>query len=226
MTALESTTISGYVDVTYHFAFGSTAQTAPTRYYATIPGRFRPGLGNPVLVLQRNQARPIAVHTMPLPWGRRTTITSTVAGEIRYTLNGSQPTVTSRHYLHPILRPIQSTIRVGVFQGGQLVAEALAFPQIEMLERNSSARAPRGRVDSQRDQEILTAVNRELLRLGGMPPLPPTAPLAGEVLIEVNREVLQQGGSTTGLPPLPPTSLTTPEDRARIIVPPPPSTGP
>ncbi len=226
MTVLGSTTLSGYVDVTYHFALGSAVQTAATRYYATIRGRFRPGLGNPVLVLQRIAARPIAVHTMSLPWGRRTIITSAIAGEIRYTLNGSQPTVKSRRYLHPILRPIQSTMRVGVFQGGQLVAEALVFPKIEMLERNSSARAPRGRVDSQRDQEILTEVNRELLRLGGIPPLFPATPLAGEVLIEVNRAVLQQGGSPNALPPLPPTSLTTPEDRPRIVVPPPPSTGP
>jgi len=39
------------------------------------------------------------------------------------------------------------------------------------------------------------------------------------VLIEVNREVLKQSGQLNIMPPLPPTSLTTPEDRARITVP-------
>jgi hypothetical protein len=43
------------------------------------------------------------------------------------------------------------------------------------------------------------------------------------VLIELNREVIKQSGQI--MPPLPPTPLTTPEDRARIIVQPNPGQG-
>lgn len=198
MRAADSATVSGYVDSAYHFAFSSRFQTNPITYYATIPGRFRPGLGSPVLVLQRDQARPIAAHVTMLPWGRRTTITSAIAGEIRYTVNGSQPTATSRRYLRPIMHSSHSAMRVGAFREGQLVAEALVFPKIEVLERNSGARAPRGRIGSSGEQETL---------------------------IEVSREVLRQTGAISTMPPLPPTSLTTPEDRQRIIAPPPPTTG-
>jgi len=198
MTAVASETISGYVDSTHQFTYRSRFQTNPIAYYATIPERFRPGLGNPVLVLQRDQARPIAAHATMLPWGRRTIVTSAIAGEIRYTFNGSQPTATSRRYLHPIMHSSHSAIRVGVFREGQIVAEALVFPKIEMLERTSWARAPRGRIGASGESEILT---------------------------EVSREVLRQTGGILTMPPLPPTSLTTPEDRQRITAPPLPTAG-
>lgn len=47
---------------------------------------------------------------------------------------------------------------------------------------------------------------------------PDLTPQQQEILIEVNRAVLQQKNQESLFPPLPPTSLTTPEDRARIIV--------
>lgn len=54
---------------------------------------------------------------------------------------------------------------------------------------------------------------------GGQADVPSLTPHETAVLIEVNREVLKQTGQINLMPPLPPTSLTTPEDRARIIAP-------
>jgi hypothetical protein len=44
------------------------------------------------------------------------------------------------------------------------------------------------------------------------------SPQEQEVLIEVNRAIIQETGQV--MPPLPPTSLTTPQDLRRIVVPP------
>ena len=55
---------------------------------------------------------------------------------------------------------------------------------------------------------------------GGQAQMEILSPREQEVLIEVNRAVLQQSGQIGLQPPLPPTSLTTPEDRVRLIVPP------
>ena len=55
---------------------------------------------------------------------------------------------------------------------------------------------------------------------GGQAQMEVLSPREQEVLIEVNRAVIQQSGQSHLMPPMPPTSLTTPEDRARLIVPP------
>lgn len=199
-------------------SFYMPAQQAFTSYYATSPGRVKPGSGSPVLALQSDPARPVSVHVLKLPWGQRVAISSSLNGGIFYTLDGSQPTPASRRYQRPFMHPAISLLRVAVFDGGSLVAEAVVFPKVEMLSQGSPGPTPARSASAER--EILTEVNRAMSRIIVLPPSRPAGGSSSEVLIEVNRAILRPGGDITILPPLPPTSLTEPEDLRRIISPP------